>query len=360
MSHDRNGAGDSVHDRPARRPNVKDVAALAGVSWKTVSNVVNGTAPVRDSTRERVQQAIDQLGYRPNAAGRNLRQGRSRLLALAIPEIRLAYFADLAHAVILAAKARGYTVLIDETFAEPGHEQVVAEGFRVDLLDGVIFSPQALADSDLVAAGGRLPMVMLGEATLPVDGGAAAADHVVIDNVASAREATEHLIASGRRRIGFLGVRATETNGTGVLRHAGYVAALDAHGLPTEAFPAPTYSRPGGAEVVGGLLDRFTGPDPLDALVCANDLLAIGAMHVLRAAGLRVPDDVAVLGWDGTEDGIYSNPTLTTVAPDLSALAELAVDLVLARVDGSTATPQVHTVGHRLIVRESTNGHLGN
>ncbi|TDE91530.1 LacI family transcriptional regulator [Occultella glacieicola] len=357
MSEDRTGEVATV--RSARRPTVKDVAAAADVSWKTVSNVVNGTAPVRASTRERVQRAIDQLGYRPNAAGRNLRRGRSRLLALAIPEIRLAYFADLAHAVILAAKARGYTVLIDETFADPAHERVVAQGFQVDLLDGLIFSPQALSDRDLVAAGGRLPMVMLGEATLPLDGGEAAADHVVIDNVASAREATEHLIEAGRSRIGFLGVRETETNGTGVLRHTGYAMALQEHGLPAVAFPAPTYSRPGGAAAIGAVIERFTGPDALDALVCANDLLAIGAMHILRGAGLRVPQDVAVIGWDGTEDGNYSNPTLTTVAPDLGALAELAVDLALGRVDGSTASPQVHLVGHRLIVRESTGGALG-
>ncbi|ACQ81122.1 transcriptional regulator, LacI family [Beutenbergia cavernae DSM 12333] len=340
---------------PPRRPGIKDVAALAGVSWKTVSNVINGSAPVREQTRARVEAAVAELGYRPNLSGRHLRQGRSHLLALAFPEIRNPYFADLAHAVILTAQEHGYTVLIDETFADAGRERVVAEGFHVHLLDGVLFSPQALALHDVVAVRGNLPMVMIGEHALPARGEPAVVDHVVIDNTASAREATAHLLETGRRRIAFLGGEAGLSSGTGALRRAGYEAALNAAGLTaTSTFLAAQYTRPVGAATVSAGIAAFQGPDAIDALLCANDQLAVGAMHALREAGLRVPQDVAVLGWDDIEEGRYSHPTLTSVSPDVEALAQLAVELLVSRIEGSREPPRVHIVAHTLEVREST------
>ena len=133
-----------------RRAGLKDVARLAGVSVKTVSNVVNDYEHVTPKTRARVEQAIKELNYRPNLSARNLRKGRSGIIALAVPELDIPYFAELARLIVTAAEERGLTVLIDQTGGNREREQLVAEGIRDHLIDGLIFSPLALTADDLV------------------------------------------------------------------------------------------------------------------------------------------------------------------------------------------------------------------
>ncbi|HEY0217712.1 MAG TPA: LacI family DNA-binding transcriptional regulator, partial [Cellulomonas sp.] len=171
-------SGPGSGDAPSRPPGLKDVAAVAGVSWKTVSNVVNGTGRVGPATRERVEQVIATLGYRPSIAGRQLRQGRTRILALAVPEVDSPYFGGLAHAVIEAARARGYTVFIDETRGDPEVERVVARGFAVRLIDGIIFSPLGLSIAEVDDLRGSTPMVLLGERDAGLRTGPVRTDHV--------------------------------------------------------------------------------------------------------------------------------------------------------------------------------------
>lgn len=364
--------------RPAR---IQDVAQRAGVSWKTVSNVLHERANVRPETRARVLAAIEELNYRPSVAGRQLRMGRANLLALAVPAIGNPYFSELAHVMIEGAARSGYTVLIDETHGEADREGVVAEGFRVRVIDGIIFSPLEMTGPQLAARRDRTPIVLIGEHVTSEESGL---DHVAIDNVASAAEATRHLLETGRERIGFLGHQSWRPRGTGDLRLQGYEQALATAGLPLDRaliLPAAAYSREEGDARVAEFLARLpgrnttdqhvSGQDPpvldvpgrdapgrnalgLDALVCANDLLAIGAMRALRRAGIRVPEDVAVLGWDDTPEGAFSHPALTTVAPDKKELARLAVEALLRRIDGDTSPPVTYVVPHRLVVREST------
>jgi DNA-binding LacI/PurR family transcriptional regulator len=338
------------------RHRLKDVAERAGVSVKTVSNVVNGYEHVRPDTRARVLEAITELDYRPNISARNLRRGRTGIIALAVPELDIPYFAELARHVVTAAARHDWTVLIDQTNGDREQERLVAGGIRDHLIDGLIFSPLALTGADLspgaspdVAA---TPMVLLGER---VDHGPA--DHVAIDNVAAARDATAHLIALGRRRIAAIGAQHTAEAATARLRLAGWSAALGDAGLPADPAliaPAPSWHRADGATAVRELLAREPRPD---AVLCFNDTLALGAIRALHDAGLKVPEDVAVAGFDDIEDGRYSIPTLTTVAPDKADLARVAVDLLAARVAGGDADPpREQTVPHRLIIRESTGG----
>lgn len=179
---------------------LRDVAARAGVSVKTVSNVVNGYLHVSAATRDRVQRALDELNYRPNLSARNLRNRRSGIVALALPELDLPYFSELTRCVIKAAESQSWTVLIDQTDGLPERESVVLQGIRDQLIDGLIFSPLAASREEITARRDDTPMVLLGE--LVAEG---SADHVVIDNVAAARQATEHLIGLGRRRIAAIG-----------------------------------------------------------------------------------------------------------------------------------------------------------
>jgi DNA-binding LacI/PurR family transcriptional regulator len=332
------------------RHRLKDVAERAGVSVKTVSNVVNGYVHVRADTRARVLEAIAELDYRPNISARNLRRGRTGIIALAVPELDIPYFAELARHVVTAAARHGWTVLIDQTNGDPGQERLVASGIRDHLIDGLIFSPLALTGADLDAGAKTTPMVLLGER---VDHGPA--DHVAIDNVAAARDVTAHLIASGRRRIAAIGAQYTVEAATARLRLAGYTAALSDAGLPfDEALiaPAPAWHRADGAAAIRTLLARGRS---FDAVLCFNDTLALGATRALHDAGLRIPGDVAVAGFDDIEDGRYAMPTLTTVAPDKAYLAQVAVDLLAARLAAADdAPPREQTVPHRLIEREST------
>lgn len=340
--------------RTRRAPGIKDVAAAAGVSWKTVSNVVNGTGRVGEATRERVERVIAELGYRPSLAGRQLRQGRTNILALAVPEIDSPYFSGLAHAVIEAADARGYRVFIDETRGDRAAEESVARGFDVRLIDGIVFSPLELSLSDVDRLRGATPMVLLGERPADPRAGVVHTDHVSIDNVRAAREATRHLLETGRTRLAFLGAEPGMPERSGAPRLRGFTEALAEAGLPVRrewVLPAPTYSRAAGARAVEQVLARV---GEVDGILCGNDLLALGALHALRTNGVRVPQDVAVVGWDNTEDGRFANPTLTTVAPDVRAIAEHAVERVVAQVEGLPGEPSDAVVPHRLLVRESS------
>nr|WP_296068665.1 LacI family DNA-binding transcriptional regulator [uncultured Actinoplanes sp.] len=334
-------------------PGLKDVAARAGVSIKTVSNVVNGYVHVAPATRARVQAAIDALGYVPNVAARQLRGGRSGVIALAVPELQLPYFAEIAGLIVQAAERRSWTVLIDQTDGQAERERNLVAGLRRHAIDGLIFSPLALAGEDL-ALRSDIPMVLLGERVWY-----GPADHVAIDSTAAATEAVRHLCRLGRRRIAAIGVQELPSAVTAHQRLAGYRTALAEAGLgidPALEVPAGSFHRANGAEAMARLLDSG---EPPDAVFCFNDLLALGAIRTLLTRGLSVPGDVAVIGFDDIEDGRFSTPTLSTIAPDAPRIAQLAVDLLAERLgDGSAATraPRELRVDHRLVIRESTAG----
>ena len=334
------------------RHRLKDVAERAGVSVKTVSNVVNGYVHVRPNTRARVEQALAELNYRPNLSARNLRLGRTGVIALAIPELDQPYFAELARYVVAAAARHRWTVLIDQTEGALEQERTVAAGIRDQLIDGLIISPLALSAADLAADFDGTPMVLLGER---VDHGPA--DHVVVDNVAAAREMTGHLAALGRRRIAAIGAQRSPEGASARLRLLGYREALAEAGLDHDAglvAPARAWHRADGAAAMRSLLEADPRPD---AVFCFNDTLALGALRALAEAGLRVPEDVAVAGFDDIEDGRFSTPTLTTVAPDKAGIAQLAVELLAGRLDhGTNASPREVSAGHRLVLRESSLG----
>ncbi|WP_433164015.1 LacI family DNA-binding transcriptional regulator [Kribbella sp. CA-247076] len=329
---------------------LSDVAARAGVSVKTVSNVINDYPHITSQTRAKVEAAIAALDYKPNVSARSLRKGRSDFIALAIPEMASPYFAELGAAVSRAAKKRGITVLIDQTEGESAAEKLVLDGMRGQLIDGIIFSPITTAPTRIGTAGTAKPLVLLGER--PAGG---TFDHVAVDSVQASFDATTHLVSIGRRRIAAIGVGGGA--GTGAVRRKGYRKALKAAGLPHDPaleLAGTGYHRPDGAASMRELLAL---PEPPDAVFCFNDLLALGALRTLAEAGLSVPDDVAVVGFDDIEDGRYHSPSLTTISPDKEWLAENAVGLLLERISGNAdAERRDLSVPYTLEIRESTTG----
>lgn len=334
-------------------PRLRDVAERAGVSIRTVSNVVNGYARVSEQKRTLVQQAVEELGYRPNVLARNLKNGRSGLLALIVPEIDVPYFAELARLVVTTAREFGYTVVVDQTDGEPDRERELIQADRgASLFDGVILSPLSLTTDDLPRPDPSRPVVLLGERISHGD-----YDHVVIDNVEAARAATEHLFAIGRRRLAAIGDQPYDTGETAKLRTAGFVRAHHDRGLepdPSLIVQRRTFHFSDGAEAMAQLLAHPDGPP--DAVFCFNDLVAIGAMRTILSSGLRVPEDIAVIGFDDVEAGRYQTPSLSTVAPDRDAIARLAIERVVRRIRGEDPPAQELRAGHALVARESTIG----
>lgn len=327
---------------------VRDVAALARVSPTTVSNVLSGNRPVSAATRERVHWAIEQLGYRPNLSARNLRLRRTGLIAVAVPEIDVPYFAELIRHVVQAARANGYTVLIDQTEGRKEAERFVLSAMHPGMVDGILFSPLGINRSEYENRRGTTPIVLLGERITGTG-----IDHVAIDNVAAAADATGHLIRQGRRRIAAIGHQDPRGGGTAPPRTEGYRQALQAAGIPYDpslVVHTPRYRRHDGAVAMAEILGSGARPD---GIFCYTDLLALGAIHTLHERGLRVPDDVAVVGIDDVEDSRYSTPTLTTIAPDKAAIARTALGLLLDRIADRARAPRQVVVAHTLKIRRS-------
>ncbi|GGF48614.1 LacI family transcriptional regulator [Marmoricola endophyticus] len=316
------------------------------MSVRTVSNVAAGSDLVAAATRERVQRVIDELGYRPNAAARHLRGGRSGLIGLVLPELSSPYFAELADHVVRAAADRGRMVLVQQTDGEAEQERRLLTGVRGQSVDGVLMSPWGLSPADLRAEPGSSPVVLLGEQDAE-----GLLDHVTVDGEAAAREATQHLLAAGRTSIVAVGDQPHLGNGTAERRAAGYRAAMTAAGLEPRTVAVRRLHRSDGADAVRALLER---PQRPDAVFCFSDQLALGALRAAMTAGLRVPDDLAVVGFDDVEDGRYATPALTTVAPDKAAIAEAALELLTSRIESPERPPQRVLAPYLLRVRESS------
>ena len=328
-----------------------DVARLAGVSIKTVSNVVNGYPHIRDSTRNRVLAAIEELDYQLNVAARNLRIGRTGIIALALPELSLPYFAELTDSVIEAADEQGLTVLIEKTGGRRERELEVLSGARRHLTDGLIFSPLALGPGDEDLLGVDFPMVLLGERIFH-----GSVDHVTMHNVEAARAATRYLLSIGRRRIAVVGVHPGEVVGSAGLRLKGYLQALEEAGIPADETllgEAGLWHRATGAQAMAAMLDSGATPDAVFAL---NDAMALGVLHELQVRGVRIPEDVAVIGFDAVDESQYSNPSLTTVDPGREQIATTAVAMLAEHISGRGAPwePRRVYADFRILVREST------
>ncbi|WP_458040643.1 MULTISPECIES: LacI family DNA-binding transcriptional regulator [Bacteria] len=338
-------------------PTMRDVARVADVSIKTVSNVINDYPHVRAETKQRVLDAIALLGYRPNLSAQGLRSGRTGVIGLAVPALRENYFAELADAIIRAAEERGLGVMVEQTNGDRDAELLAVAGGRRRFMDGLLLSPVGLGQDDAAALDVDLPLVLLGER---IFGGPT--DHVTMHNTSSARAAVEHLLQIGRRRIAVVGADEGSAEGarsetsSATLRLQGYRQALEAAGIelaPELIRPTPHWSRATGAEATRRLLDEGIA---FDALFALNDTLGLGALRALGEAGVAVPAEVAVIGFDNIDETRFSVPSLTSVDSGRATIATLAVDLLIERIaeKGERMPPRTLKPDFRVIGREST------
>ncbi len=332
-----------------------DVARVAGVSIKTVSNVINDYPHVRADTRARVQKAIEELGYRPNLSARGLRSGRTGIIGLAVPALRENYFAELADAVIRAAEKRGLGVVVEQTSAERTRELRALSGGPLRFIDGLLFSPVALGQGDADVLAVDFPLVLLGERIF--DG---PTDHVTMHNKSSAEAVVAHLVENGRRRIALIGADGGDAGPVGVssasLRLEGYRRGLDAAGIafdPILIRESGSWNRESGAAAAHRLISD--GVD-FDAVFALNDTLGLGVLRALGERGIRVPDDVAVIGFDDIDEARFSVPSLSSVDTGRVEIADMAVALLVERIEekGERRPPRTVKPRFSIVAREST------
>lgn len=333
---------------------MQDVARHAGVSVMTVSNVINARPHVREATRDRVLTAIDDLGYAVNATARSLRQGRTGVIGLAVPEIDRPYFGLLSELIIARAAQDGYEVVVERTGADREREIGALRHSRLRSYDGLIISAVNLAGADAALFRGELPVVVLGERAYE-----GTVDHVVMANADGAGLVARHLIEQGARRLAMIGGihDPSAPAAAGTLRAAGFVEAARAEGVQVDPRMLVDcgYTFEGGRRSVEHLLETGLA---FDGLFCATDVVAIGAIRGLRDRGLGVPDDVLVAGFDDVPVAQFTVPSVTSVAPDHAGMADAAVSMLLSRIAGERGADDYreHISTMRLEVRESTTG----
>lgn len=330
-----------------RHAGIVDVAARAGVSVTTVSHTLSERRPVSAATRKRVLDAVAELGYQPNDLARSMRSQRTNTIALVIPDITNPFYTSVARGLQDAIRSESYFGIVCNTDADPAIERATVQQLVKRRVDGITFSGYYQHQDDIrPAVSVGIPVVLLGshrpEQGYDVVNGA---DHD------SGADATRYLLSRGHRRIAF--ITAPGGIGAPAVRVEGYHAALHEAGIqpdPALLMRAPV-SRDGGGAGMTALLDL---PEPPDAVIATNDVVAIGAIQAAHARGLRIPDDVAVMGFDDIEAASLITPKLTTMANQSHRIGFAAGQLLLQRIAGEgPPDPQEIVFSAQLRRRES-------
>ncbi|MEO6531979.1 MAG: LacI family DNA-binding transcriptional regulator [Pseudolysinimonas sp.] len=329
------------------------MAKAAGVSPMTVSNVINAHPHVKPATRDRVVKAMNDLDYRVNVAARNLRSGRTFTIGLAVAELDRPYYGQLAAKIVAEAARHHLHVLIELTGASRENEIDALGLSRNRMYDGLILSAVGLGAADVDVLKVDFPVVILGERIF--DG---PVDHVAMANTAGAQAATRHLIDRGCRRIAIVDDHRDNETDASSLRYAGYRAALEEASLDVDPglavnLAVPSFSLRDGRDAARRLVDSGVA---FDGIFCVTDTVALGVMRGLADAGVRVPDDVLVMGFDNIDEAEFNVPSLSTIDPDHELMAKTAVDLLVRRISeaGDRSAPVEFVSSYRVVEREST------
>jgi LacI family transcriptional regulator len=328
---------------------MNDVARVADVSIATVSHVINGTRFVSPERVDRVQAAMRELDYTPDATARSLRMGRTHTIGVVIPDNTNPFFAELARWIEEAGFDAGYTTILGNSGERPDRERQYVVTLLSKRVDGLILAPwrKPAAAMTRVLRKAPIPIVVIDR-----DDVLRTADVVLYDDVGGGRQAAQHLLALGHEEIAAIGGPPDPGHAPGRLE--GFLAALADAGVTVadDAIVSSDYHFAGGRAATAELLARglrFT------ALFAANDLMAAGAIRELTGHGLSVPRDVSVIGFDDAPLAEMTSPALTTVRQPVQEMGDTAVSLLLGRVTGAAAGARGrHVMPTSLVVREST------
>ena len=342
-----------------RQVTLSDIAATIGVAPMTVSRVVNRNGYVSEETRKKVLQAVKTMSYRPNGVARNLKRQRTETVGLVLGDISNPYSAELANAIRERLWASGYNLFICISEHSGGEDITAFESLVDHNVDGIIVATRSNAEGDAHLrdiVDSQMPVVVIGR-DFQCDG----VDYVSTDNLTGGFEATQHLIDLGHRRIGFIG--ADMKNRGSLKRLQGYVNALKAHKIDVderlvtgrkEALSGvPGYSTE--KMCYEGMKRLLSLPNRPTAVFARNDFTAIGAMTAIKEAGLAIPKDIAIVGFDDIPMATHTSPPLTTVRQPMRLQGQLAAEMLLRRIgDDETQKRQERILNCELIIREST------
>jgi len=330
------------------RVTMADVAREAGVSLMTVSRVVNNKRDVSPATRQRVLKVIERLGYRPSGIARGLATRHTGTLGLVIPDVANPFFSDVARGAEHEAYAEGYNVFLCNTDEDPQREVAILQSLEDKLVDGVVLCSSRLDEGELRGVLAHHPAVVLVNRRLEGQGDGVGT--VLLDDVRGGRVATQYLLDRGRRAVGFLA--GPPASRSGRWRDQGYRAALAAAGLSYN----PAWVRHCSPVVDGGqeaARELLTAHPELNALFCYNDLVAVGALQACVELGRRVPEDVAVVGFDDIPLAALVTPPLTTCRVPRYELGVQAMRLLLDQIGGCPDECPEIVLRVELIVRTS-------
>ncbi|TDD72074.1 LacI family transcriptional regulator [Jiangella aurantiaca] len=329
---------------------MRDVAAQAGVAVGTVSHYLNHPGKVSPEKAARIRQAIDALGFVPNNAGRQLRLGRSSAIAYIAPDVSNPFFSSIAEGVEQRASQLNLVVFLANSHRSRERENTYLDVFEQNRVRGMLVASHEPIEDRLLRVRARgTPCVLVGQAAMSDEQAS-----VSIDDVSGGRLAGTHLAELGRRRLAFVGgplnIRQIGD------RLSGASAAVRDHGLATlEVIDMPDRTVRGGREAARLVLERPADSRP-DGIFASNDLLALGMMQVLISEGVRVPDDVAIVGYDDIEFGEASLIPLTSVKPPHETFGFAAVDLLVDEIADRGDHPRHRVFEPQLVVRASTTG----
>jgi len=325
---------------------IRDVAAQAGVSVSTVSHVINGTRFVEPVTEARVRSAIHDLSYRPNSIARSLRRRSTATIGLLVPDNSNPFFAEVARLIEDIGFEQGFSVILCNSDGLQAREATYVNVLLSRQVDGLL-TISAGAHPDFLKAilDARVPVVVVDRAA-----GEWPVDQVLVDNEEGGYLAGRYLAELGHRNIGCIAGPRTATPSAG--RIVGFRRALDEAGitLPDQAVVSGDFQYGGGASAMHTLIEH---QPELTAVFATNDQMALGAISALQRAGLRIPDDLSVIGFDNIPQAAAFYPALTTLAQPFEALARESLRLLIERINGSLAEPVRIVLHPQLIERES-------
>jgi LacI family transcriptional regulator len=334
---------------PPANVTIKDVARLSGVSSMTVSRVINGSERVSPETRQRVERAIADLGYVPSRLARGLIRQKTGTLALIVPDVANPFFTLIVRGAEDVARRSGYRMILADTRADLTIERDVIEEMLAHRVDGIMIAPVSDRSKGHLQRLARfgVQFVLIDRTVHGID-----SDVVVGDSAGGARRLVEHLISLGHRRIGF--ITESDEVSTARDRREGYEAALTAAGFPLDPglIVRSTVDPPGGFEGMRRLLELN---EPPTAVFTVNNLVALGAIEAVRAHGLEVPDDVALVCFDDIEYASRLYPFLTVMAQPAETLGTLGTQLLLERIEGrAPEQPRIVVLPAQFVVRQSS------
>lgn len=327
------------------RPTMEDVAARAGVSRALVSLVMRNSPKVSEHRRRAVLEAAAELGYQPHALARSLASRTSNLVGVMVSDLRNAFFADVVEGMDEAAQAAGLELILNTGRRSAARERTALESLLSFRPGGIILLSPVLPAAAIREAAQRCPIVLVSRSS-----SIAGVDTVNDDGESGAALAVDHLVALGHRRIVHLDGGAAFAAGP---RRRGYTAAMERHGLEPMVI-ASEHTDAAGAAAVRKLLNIFSPTSFPTALVCGNDFNAVGAMAALEEAGLRVPEDVSVVGYDNSSLAALRHVSLTTIDQPRTRIGELAVTALEQRLREGRTEPLRQRLEPSLVVRSTT------